>query len=128
MSPHDAIAAYESTIERLDDPVEQQQVQSFRQDHLNHVAKLEEFARRIGTEIPREGDMKEWLTTGKFAIANLGGSDAVLKAMKTNEDETVQAYEQAATNHEADADMKAFFAAALDDERRHRAWMESRAA
>ncbi|EAQ01202.1 hypothetical protein OB2597_04340 [Pseudooceanicola batsensis HTCC2597] len=124
---HDAIAAYDATISRLDDSSKRQQVEAFRQDHLNHVARLEEIAARLKIEAPSEGDMKQMLTTGKVAIAGLGGDDTVLKAMKTNEDDTVQAYEQASENTVAGTDMRPVFAKALEDERRHRAWMDSTA-
>jgi len=125
---HDAIAAYESTIERLDDTGRRQHIEAFRQDHLGHVARLEEFAARLGIEAPTGGDAKQMLTTGKVALAGLGGDDAVLKAMKTNEDDTVQAYEQALENAEATPDMEPVLAQALEDERRHRAWMDTAAA
>ncbi|MGR3455165.1 DUF892 family protein [Pseudooceanicola sp.] len=124
---HDAIAAYESTIERLDDPAKRERIEAFRQDHLNHVSQLEQFATRLGIEIPTGGDMKQMLTTGKVALAGIAGEDSVIKAMKTNEDDTVQAYQQASSNPVGDADMKPVFTKALEDEQRHRAWMESAA-
>ncbi|MCA1776820.1 MAG: ferritin-like domain-containing protein [Loktanella sp.] len=122
---HDAIAAYDSTIERLDDEENRQQIEVFRQDHLDHVKKLEQFAGRLGIDAPTGGDIKQMVTTGKVALAGLAGDEAIIKAMKTNEDDTVQAYEQAVANTHADAEMKPVFAKALEDEQRHRAWMET---
>ena len=72
--------------------------------------------------------MKEMLTTGKIALADLAGDSAILKAMKTNEDDTVQAYEQAAGNAKAGPEMRSAFETALADEKRHRSWMESQTA
>ena len=46
------------------------------------------------------------LTKGKVVLGGLIGDNAVLQAMKTNEDDTNTAYERA-----------------LGDERRHRDWM-----
>ena len=108
---HDAIAAYDSTIERLTDAESRRQIEAFRRDHEGHVRTLEGFAAQLGVEAPTGGDMKQMLTTGKVAIAGLGGDDAVLKAMKTNEDDTVQAYEQASSNAEADQEMRTAFPA-----------------
>ena len=71
--------------------------------------------------------MKQVLTTGKIALANLMGDAAILKAMKTNEDDTVTAYERAARHDGAIPKSKAFFEKALADEQRHRAWMEQTA-
>lgn len=124
---HDAIAAYDSTIERLSDAESKRQIEAFRRDHEQHVRTLEGFAARLGIEAPTSGDAKQMLTTGKVALAGLAGDGAVLKAMKTNEDDTVQAYEQASSNTDADNEMRTAFATALEDERRHRAWMETAA-
>lgn len=124
---HDAIAAYESTIERLDDKTLSSQVEAFRQDHLQHLSVLNEMARELGVDAPTGGDMKQMLTTGKIAMADLMGDAAILKAMKTNEDDTVTAYERAANHQDAVPKSKAFFQKALADEQRHRAWMDTTA-
>lgn len=121
---YDAIAAYDATIERLKDPAHSDRIAEFRGDHARHVEDLRELARQMDVHAPTEGDAKSLLTTGKVAIAKLGGDSAVLSAMKTNEDDTVAAYRHAASNAEADAAMKGIFERALEDELRHRAYME----
>lgn len=120
----DAIAAYESTISRLSDPALSQQVEAFRQDHLQHLDVLNEIAAETGAEAPVEGDMKQMLTTGKVALADLMGDGAILEAMRTNEDDTVSAYERASNHPSALPKTLAFFQKALADECRHRDWME----
>lgn len=124
---HDAIAAYDSCIERLDDKQLSAQIATFKQDHLQHVQVLTEMARELGIEAPTEGDMKQMLTTGKIALADLMGDAAILKAMKTNEDDTVTAYERASRHEDAIPEAKAFFMKAHQDEERHRAWMSTTA-
>lgn len=124
---HDAIAAYDSCIERLDDQMLSAKISEFKQDHLQHVEVLNEMAQELGIDAPVEGDMKQMLTTGKVALADLMGDKAVLKAMKTNEDDTVTAYERASCHEDAIPKSKAFFTKAHEDELRHRAWMESTA-
>jgi hypothetical protein len=47
--------------------------------------------------------------------------------MKTNEDDTVTAYERASRHEDAVPQSKAFFMKAHEDEARHRAWMETTA-
>lgn len=122
---HDAIAAYDATIQRLDNPEAKSQVSNFRQDHQQHLATLEEMARELNIEAPSGGDMKKMLTTGKVALADMvGGDGAILKAMKTNEDDTVTAYERASRHEDAIEKSKAFFAKAHADELRHRDWMQ----
>lgn len=122
---HDAIAAYDSTIERLESAEYRQQIETFRRDHEAHVQDLGRIADSMGIEKPTEGDMKQWLTTGKVALADLAGDNAILKAMKTNEDDTVAAYQQALDNEITGAELRPLMEKGLADERRHRAWMES---
>jgi rubrerythrin len=123
----DAISAYDSTIEKLSDKTLSAKVEEFRQDHLQHLDVLQEIATETGGEAPTEGDAKEYLTTGKIALAKLMGDGAILRAMKTNEDDTVTAYERAATHDDALPKSRAFFEKALADERRHREWMDTTA-
>lgn len=124
---HDAIAAYNSCIERLDNKELSAQVALFKEDHLAHLRVLNEMARELGIAPPTEGDMKQMLTTGKIALADLMGDAAILKAMKTNEDDTVTAYERAIRHEDAIPASKAFFMKAHLDEERHRSWMSTAA-
>lgn len=122
---HDAIAAYDSTIERVESAEYRQQIETFRRDHEDHVQELGRIADSMGIDKPMEGDMKQWLTTGKVALADLAGDNAILKAMKTNEDDTAAAYQQALDNSLTDAELRPVIEKGLADERRHRAWMET---
>lgn len=124
---HDAIAAYESTVAKLESETSKAKIAEFKSDHDGHVAELTRMAARIGVEAPTEGDLKEYLTTGKVALASLIGDGAILKAMSTNEIETKMAYDHAAKNAAAPADAQAFFRKAFDDESRHKAWMDANA-
>lgn len=45
--------------------------------------------------------------------------------MKTNEDDTVAAYQQALDNSVTDTELRPVLEKGLSDERRHRAWMET---
>ena len=123
----DAIAAYETTIERLDDPEAKRQVAAFLQDHQRHLSELDKMAVAVGIEPPREGDAKQYLTTGKVALADMMGDSAILKAMKSNEEDTVTAYERAARHDDAVPETRTVFERAHQDELRHREWMQSAA-
>ena len=80
---HDAIAAYDSCIERLDDKALGAKVAEFRQDHTSHLATLNEIAGELSIKAPTEGHMKQMLTTRKIVLADLMGHGAILEAMKT---------------------------------------------
>jgi len=122
---HDAIAAYDQTISRLENTAWKQTVVGFKADHDRHVQELMQLASRIGATQHREGDLKQMLTTGKVVLASLMGDGAILGAMRTNEEDTVTAYERAARHAEAPADARAIFEHAHQDELRHRAWMSN---
>jgi len=125
---HDAIAAYDSTIERLDDAGHKAKIAEFKRDHERHVAELTRMAGAHGTEAPQEGDVKQYLTTGKVALASIIGDKTILKAMSTNEIETKMAYDHASKNGIATGEARTFFQKALADETRHKDWMDSVAA
>ncbi|HWL79967.1 MAG TPA: ferritin-like domain-containing protein [Roseomonas sp.] len=124
---HDAIAAYEQTIERLENPAYKQQIAAFKSDHDRHVTELTRLAGSLGTDAPTEGDAKQLLTTGKVALASIMGDAAVLRAMKSNEEDTVSAYERACEHSEVPPEARRIFEQAAQDERRHRSWMQETA-
>ncbi|WP_312796914.1 ferritin-like domain-containing protein [Tianweitania sp.] len=122
---HDAIAAYVSTIEKLEDATFKAKIAEFKSDHDSHVAELTRLAGSLGVEAPQEGDIKEYLTTGKVALASMIGDKTILKAMSTNEIETKMAYDQASQNASATPEARTFFQKALADETKHKAWMDT---
>jgi rubrerythrin len=125
---HDAIAAYTTTIERLESATHKAKITEFRGDHERHLRELHDMARACGANIPAEGDMKQVLTTGKVKLAGLmGGDSALLKAMSSNENDTIQAYKQASENGVVPAEHRPVFQRGLEDERKHQAYMESAA-
>ena len=125
---HDAIAAYTATVERLSDAAHKAKVTEFRSDHERHLRELTDMARACGADIPAKGDMKQMLTTGKVTLANLvGGDGALLKAMGSNENDTIRAYSQASENSAVSAEHRPVFQRGLEDERRHKAYMDSAA-
>jgi uncharacterized protein (TIGR02284 family) len=124
----DAIEAYQAAIDRLDDFMTQQQLRAFMADHERHVRELSEFVGRTGTVAPTKGDFKRILTKGKVVIGQLVGDRGILMAMKSNEDDTNRAYEQAVRRHDLSTELRELLQRNLSDERRHRAWIEDRLA
>ena len=124
----DAIAAYDETISRLEMPENRAKISEFREDHVRHLSELESLAAKHGAPVPAEGDMKQMLTTGKIKLADLmGGDDALLKAMSTNEVDTITAYSNGVDNAAVPAEDRSVFERAHQDEERHKAWMDSAA-
>ena len=125
---YDAIAAYDAVIERLDKPELKAKIAEFKGDHERHMAELRDMATRNGADIPGSGDMKQMLTTGKVAFADMVGDDgSILMAMASNENDTVSAYENGKDNDCVPAAERAVFTQAYKDELRHKEWMEATA-
>ena len=123
---YDAIEAYEAAIARLEDTTARAKLQEFMQDHVRHTENLSKLVRQHGGKAANKGDIKRVLTKGKVVIGNIAGDNGILKAMKTNEDETNEKYEKALQMEGLDAATRHTLQQNLDDERRHRQWIISR--
>lgn len=121
----DAIEAYQAAIDRMSDPQFRQTLGAFMNDHERHTRELSECVTSLGGTPKNKGDAKQILTKGKVVLANLAGDKAILKAMKSNEDDTNKAYEEA-VNHPGCRAVDMVLATlerGLSDERRHREWI-----
>ena len=125
---YDAIAAYEAAIDRLDNAEDKAKLTEFMADHQRHTQDLAGLVSSLGGTPSTEGDMKAMLTKGKVVLADLMGDKAILKAMKTNEDDTNTAYGRAAGRTDLPAGALPVIERNLEDESRHRAWIEQRIA
>ena len=125
----DAIEAYEAAIERLEDADGRAQLRSFLGDHQRHTTELSAHVRSLGGRPVTKPDFKRFLTKGKVVLANLAGDTAVLKAMRSNEEQTNSAYEEAlreADSFSCPREVRDTLQKNLADERRHKSWIESR--
>lgn len=118
---YDAIEAYDAAIERLENNEWKAQLATFRNDHERHVHELEPIIRSMGGTPPTGPDAKAMLTEGKVKMANLMGDETILKAMRSNEDDTNTAYERALAKCPPEA--CEMLARGLEDEHRHREWL-----
>jgi uncharacterized protein (TIGR02284 family) len=124
----DAVAAYETAIKRLDDGAIGDQLGEFMSDHQRHIQELSHIVRDLGRVPPTEADYKAILTQGKVIIGNIAGDKGILQAMKSNEDDTNQAYSQALQRTDILPRARPVLERNLADERRHRAWIVERLA
>ena len=122
---HDAIAAYDQAIARLEDAGVRRALQGFREDHERHARELADLITRLGGTPPAGGGAKSLLTQGKVVLGGLLGDKAILLATKTNEDDTNTAYERAVNHGARPALAEDVLRRGLADERRHRAWIEA---
>lgn len=118
----DAIEAYKAAIERLEKSDYKTTMRKFLADHERHVKDLSEVIRREGGDPPKSGDLKQILTKGQVVIGGLAGDQAILKAMKMNEEQTNSMYEDM-VNEDFPEDVHKLLQDGLEDERRHRQWL-----
>jgi uncharacterized protein (TIGR02284 family) len=121
---YDALGAYDAAISRVRDPEVKQQLQSFRADHDRHIRELDGIIRQLGGAPSPGPGVKSMLTQGKVAFGAIFGDKAILTAMKSNEDDTNTAYERAVHHSDARAPAMGMLRRALEDEQRHRDWIE----
>ncbi len=122
----DAIEAYEAAIARLTDAHDQESLRAFMGDHMRHTKELAVRVRELGGEPKNRADIKQVLTKGKVVLAGLIGDVAILWAMRSNEDDTNKAYEKAVEQQGLPSQLRNLLEQNLNDERRHRAWIEHR--
>ncbi len=123
---YDAIEAYKAAINRLGDSSSREFFQKFKEDHERHTRELTQLVRDLGG-VPSTGpSLKQYLTQGKVVLADIFGDEAILRAMKTNEDDTNTAYERAVNHDKKPSIANNILARGLADEQRHRDWIERR--
>lgn len=123
-----AIASYEEAIEHIKDQECKKKLKEFSDDHSRHVKDLSEVLRDLNQEAPKSAGIKQIFTQGKVMFANLIGDKAILKALKMNEDDTNTAYERVNEHPNKSAYASDPLKRGLEDERKHRAWIEAKIA
>lgn len=119
---YDAIEAYQAAINRLESTQYKTSLREFMGDHKRHIKELSSLVSGEGGTPAKEADAKKFLTKGKVILANLAGDDAILKAMKANEEVTNITYEKAVEKGYPD-NIQTVLKKALADERRHKEWL-----
>ena len=125
---YDALEAYESAINNLENPEYKKKFEEFKLDHQRHITELSAFLSRCNETAPSGPDnMKKVLVKGKVELASLFGDQNILSAMLSNEEDTNTAYERinARIGESADKEIAKIIADGLADERKHRDWIQS---
>jgi rubrerythrin len=119
----DAVHAYTAAIQRITLPAVQQQLRLFREDHERHIADLAPLIERFGGKVPtRSPDFKGFFITGFTAIRSMMSNEQALKAMRSNEETTNDAYAKA-LECDFPADIREVVERNREDERRHLAYV-----
>jgi uncharacterized protein (TIGR02284 family) len=122
---YDAVDAYRAAIDRLDNSMNREQFSIFMADHQRHIENVGMLLNNLGEVPPEKGDLKSYLTQGKVIIGGLMGDNAIIKAMKTNEEDTNKAYSMALERTDISPEIRSTLEQNLADERTHKAWIET---
>jgi hypothetical protein len=121
---YDALSAYQAAIDRLDSANDRRALKEFLSDHWRHIQELTPLVQELGEIAPTHADAKILLTKGKVIFGQLGGDRGILAAMRSNESDTNQAYDNACARTDLTPKVRDVLLRALADERRHRTWLE----
>jgi uncharacterized protein (TIGR02284 family) len=121
---YDAIGAYNSAIDDTKELAVREPLKEFRSDHERHVLELSAIVRGLGGQAAEKPDFKGMLRKTMTKVAGLGGTELILKAMRSNEDVLVKTYAHHFSLDFPD-DIKEVIRRNYGDEQRHLAWVES---
>jgi rubrerythrin len=121
---YDAIEAYQTAIDKLDNIEYKKQLEAFKKDHQRHIEELSATLMNHAEKAPTGPSSKQWLTKGKVVLATLIGDRAILSAMLDNEDDMNVAYERMVRRDDQWKDVKECVAQGLADEVRHKNWLK----
>lgn len=121
---YDAVEAYEAAINRLESALYKSKLSEFKKDHERHITELSGLIKKHKDTPPSGPSAKQWLTKGKVVLANMAGDKAILKAMLDNEGDTNEAYKAMSARKDQWEDIKDVLKHGLEDEKKHKAWMQ----
>ena len=123
---YDAIGAYQAAIERVQLEGNPLALTGFLHDHERHVRDLADAMRALGENAPEQGDLEGLLTKGKVLATGPFGDSAVLRAMKSNEEDVCRVYDEALGRSDLPPSVREIVAGHANDEQRHWAWFDER--
>ncbi len=119
-----AAASYQEAIECVKSSTLRAKLREFKDDHQRHIQECGDLLHKMGMEPPTSAGIKQIFTQGKILFAHLMGDKVILKALESNEEDTVVAYERLNTHPGKTEDASEILARGLTDEQRQQAWLE----
>lgn len=124
---YNAIGAYQSAIEQLEDTAFKKQLKKHCGDHIKHIEVLRNKVQELGS-VPRDiAEIKSKITQSVKLMADMVGDDAsILKAIMQSKNLTNTAYEDALADYQDVVGIAFLLEDHLRDERMHREWIEAK--
>ena len=121
---HDALAAYDLAISKLEDRDHASQITGFRRDHERHVYELNELVTRLGGTPVNHPHATGPFKTALQSLGGLAGDKGLLMAFRTNELQVRTKYDTYASKAMLwPPEVKRVIDGAALDEERHYAWV-----
>jgi ElaB/YqjD/DUF883 family membrane-anchored ribosome-binding protein/rubrerythrin len=121
---HDAVAAYDVAIAKLDDRDHADQIAGFRRDHERHIRELNDLVGRFGGTPQNHPHATGPFKTALQSLGALAGDKGLLMAFRTNELQVRTKYDSYASRAMLwPPDVKRVIDGAALDEERHYAWV-----
>jgi ElaB/YqjD/DUF883 family membrane-anchored ribosome-binding protein len=121
---HDAIAAYDVAISKLEDRDHAAMIAGYRRDHERHVRELNELVARLGGTPANHPHVTGPFKTALQSLGGLAGDKGVLLAFRTNELQVRTRYDLYASRAMLwPPEVKRVIDGAALDEERHYAWV-----
>jgi uncharacterized protein (TIGR02284 family) len=121
---YDAVGAYTAAINDIKENNIRDPLIQFRGDHERHIVDLSAVVRRLGGKPAERPDIKGFVRKTMTRVAGLGGTELILKAMRSNEEVLNKAYAHHLEKFEFTADIMELLRKNYADEQRHLAWVE----
>jgi ElaB/YqjD/DUF883 family membrane-anchored ribosome-binding protein len=121
---HDAVAAYDVAISKLEDRDHADQIAGFRRDHERHIRELNEVVSRLGGTPTNHPHATGPFKTALQSLGGLAGDKGLLMSFRTNELQVRTKYDSYASKAMLwPPDVKRVIDGAALDEERHYAWV-----
>ncbi len=121
---HDALAAYDVAIAKLEDRDHASQIAGYRRDHERHVRELNELVTRLGGTPVNHPHATGPFKTALQSLGGLAGDKGLLMAFRTNELQVRTKYDTYASKAMLwPPEVKRVVDGAALDEERHYAWV-----
>jgi ElaB/YqjD/DUF883 family membrane-anchored ribosome-binding protein len=121
---HDAIAAYDVAIEKLEDRDHADQIAGYRRDHERHIRELNQLILNLGGTPKNEPHLTGPFKTAMQSLGGLAGDKGILLAWRTNELQVRTRYDSYASKAMLwPPDVKRVVDGAALDEERHYEWV-----
>jgi uncharacterized protein (TIGR02284 family) len=121
----DSFHAYTQALESIEDENVCETLSNYRRDHERHVEILTKTVHELGGKAPEfTRDFKGFLMSGYTAIRGMMSDEGAIKAMISNENIPLKAYQESVEMPELPEDMKFTLRNHYEDEKKHKDGLE----